>query len=211
MHLLTRPNEQRRLATIHQESFGLPHPSSPLAYLVSALSSQSPVVRRRATGAIYNACADDTALEALVDVGAASALALHLKTTPIQPVSLKALERLCLISAVAREDATNALPDGELTQRLADLLTSSSEAGAAAAAAIKAHASKLITAFSKSESRHWLPVSERREPIEWPDDSIVYYTGVALEPWGPERLNTGLGGSETAGAACVAMGQEVGR
>ena len=44
--------------------------------------------------------------------------------------------------------------------------------------------------------------------------SIVYYTGVALEPWGPERLETGLGGSETAAlmlAACWANDGKSGR
>ena len=139
-------------------------------------------MRRRATGAIYNACSDDTALEALVDVGAASALALHLKATHIQPVSLKALERLCLISAVAREDATNALPDGELTQRLADLLTL--RLRLCCRRCNKGARVKADTA-SPNPNHAIGYLYQSAESLEWPDDSIVYYTALRLSRGAP--------------------------
>lgn len=35
-------------------------------------------------------------------------------------------------------------------------------------------------------------------PKEWPEKSIVYYTGRSFEEWTPDSLKTGVGGSETA-------------
>jgi len=115
----------------------------------------------------------------------ASPAALH--------VTLRALERLCTVSAVAREQAVSALPSGALLSRLAELLS-------AAHAPTRTTASRLVAALSRSESRHWRRPEQRPPRRVWPSDSIVYYTGVAIEPWGPERLETGLGGCRSSDA-----------
>lgn len=35
-------------------------------------------------------------------------------------------------------------------------------------------------------------------PVTWPEKSIVFYCGPAFEPWGPDTLDKGMGGSEEA-------------
>ena len=191
-HLLTHACEQRRLVSLPA--------SACVDSLVAALARGVPVVSRRAAGALCNACADDEALAAIVNAGAPAALsrcihAAH-ESAAVPPAALpvyvRTLERMCSVSASAREQAAAALPEGELLSTIAQLLASHSHAST------RACASKLVAAFSLSESRHWKPPMERLPPRQWPVDSIVYYTGVALEAWGPERLESGLGGSETA-------------
>lgn len=189
-HMLSHAEARARLA-------GLPPCATPL---VAALRSPCATTRRRAAGAVCNAAAHLDTLAVLVDAGAPTALATAL-SAPLAPAPagsppavhapLRALERLCAISATAREQADEAMPHGALLSRLAEELSG-------AHAPTRALASRLVATLSRSEARHWLPVEARRPKRTWPHDSIVYYTGVALEPWGPERLDTGLGGSETA-------------
>ena len=202
-HLLTRGEEHARLVRLPPRACAAP--------LVAALASDELTVRRRAAGAVCNASADDDALDLLVECGAAGALALHLlpsggaacasaaaaASSPAEQAarhaSLRALERLCRVSATAREQAAAAMPEAApLLSQLAALLQTSGHAPT------RALASRTVASLSRSESRHWRPAAERPPPRAWPPSSLVYYTGVALEPWGPERLETGLGGSETA-------------
>lgn len=146
--------------------------------LVSALASLDATVRRRAAGAVCNACSMDAALSVLADAGAAAALAKHLAppytvstdTPPAKAaaaasaalsVSLRALERLCVASATAREEASAALPEGKLLSYLADQLGS-------AHPQTRASASRIVAALSRSEARHWLPPADRPPPRKWP-------------------------------------------
>ena len=210
-HLLTRSEEQLLVARLPAEAVAMP--------LVAALTSKDHTVRRRACGAIANAAACNAALGVLVDVGAAASIARHLDS-PYAPretapsaaasaalgVSLRALERLCLVSAIAREDVRHSLPEFGSLSLLADQLSSPR-----CPAAARASASRILAALSRSESRHWLPTASRAAPRVWPPRSIAYYTGVALESWGPERLETGLGGSETAALLLAAEWASTGR
>ena len=205
-HLLTRHNEQVRFASLPLDVCAAP--------LVAALLSAEATVRRRAAGAVCNASANEDAMGALIDAGAAAALASLLPSSVPASlhVPLRALERLCTVSARAREQAEGALPDGALLSCLADLLSmvgTTAQTGPPAQA--RTSASRIVAAFSRSEARHWQPASARPPARAWPPASVVYYTGVALEPWGPERLETGLGGSETAVLQLARRWVEVGR
>lgn len=73
---------------------------------------------------------------------------------------------------------------------------------------------RLLSTLCRSEARHFdLGAGVDGYARTWPDESIVYYTGRPPEPWGPQRLATGLGGAETAvlhlAANWVALGREV--
>lgn len=48
------------------------------------------------------------------------------------------------------------------------------------------------TQFAEKLRQQFLP------PINWPENSIVYFCGRGFEKWSPENLKQGIGGSETA-------------
>ena len=186
-HLLTHAHVQEAFTALPAAACAAP--------LVAAIASAESTVCRRAAGALCNA-STGAGLDTVVAAGTAAALAVHIDTldgasSPTLPVALRTLERLCVASAVAREEAADALPTGRLLTCLADHLSASN-------AQVRASASRVVGSLSRAESRHWKPALQRRPRRVWPRGSIVYYTGVALEPWGPEKLDTGLGGSETA-------------
>ena len=151
-HALISADEQQELAALPV--------TKGIAILVAALGSQEATIRRRAAGAICNASASEAALVALVDAGAAGALVRTLiihpdpptrmrSYPPPVPASLRALERLCVASAAAREDACEAVEPGQLLSWLAGFMSSGAEPSSRAAA------SRIVAALRRAVPIAW--------------------------------------------------------
>jgi len=71
----------------------------------------------------------------------------------------------------------------------------------------------LLKKIANRLSSAWRQLKQRLNRQVWPDRSIVYYTGATSNPWTPESLQTGIGGSETAiihlAKAWVKLGYQV--
>ncbi|KAL1515106.1 hypothetical protein AB1Y20_004169 [Prymnesium parvum] len=182
-----------RLLQAHLASLARPRLASLLAALGEAMDTGAPVVVRRAAGALSNLSAHSPLAAAAVHAGAVCRLVGALRASPPAAAGapLRALQRLCHLSATAREEIRELLPGAEASELFSPFMTAADATG-------RQLSSNILGEMARSESRHWLPKERRPLPRAWPHHSIAYYTGRSPESWSPDRLETGLGGAETA-------------
>lgn len=188
------------------------------APLAEALSHPDGRVRAAAAGALRNACltsdwrlrealrlrghvtALSSALEAALDAACAHTHSAADEARALAERSACALAAICEVSPAA-----SAAVRARLLPRLAAASAAARGDGSAQPrsgmplCASASASSRLLRALVRTEARHFThPHGDPSRARRWPRPSVAYYTGQPPEPWGPGRLESGLGGAETA-------------